>query len=77
MRLTLFPESEQLSKQLSEAWANFAREGDPGTEELPWPAYNLKRRTTMIFDAQGSGAVKDPHRYARIMLKDLASGSLL
>ncbi len=33
MRLTLFPESEQLSRQLSAAWAAFARNGNPGTKK--------------------------------------------
>jgi para-nitrobenzyl esterase len=77
MRLALFPESEQLSKQLSSAWAAFARTGNPSTKTLQWPAYTLSRRATMIFDVPTSGVVNDPDREERILVCDLPSGSLL
>jgi para-nitrobenzyl esterase len=77
MRLVRFPESEQLSKQLSAAWAAFARTGNPGTKALPWPAYTFSQRATMIFDAPQSHVVNDPDREERIMLRDRPSGSLL
>jgi para-nitrobenzyl esterase len=77
MRLTLYPESVQVSKQLSAAWAAFARKSDPGTKELPWPAYTIDQRTTMVFDATMSDAVNDPHREERMMMKELPSGGLL
>jgi para-nitrobenzyl esterase len=41
-----------LCKQLSKAWVNFARTGNPNHEGLPhWPAYTAKSRATMFFDA--------------------------
>lgn len=77
MRLAMFPESEQVSRELSAAWAAFARTGNPSTKSLPWPAYNLTQRSTMIFDAKQSAVVNDPDREERIMLRDRPSGSLL
>lgn len=77
MRLSLYPDSENLSKQLSAAWASFARNSNPGTKELPWPSYTLDKRTTMIFDSNKSGAVSDPDRDERILMKDMPSGSIL
>ncbi|MCU1271543.1 MAG: Carboxylesterase [Acidobacteriaceae bacterium] len=41
-----------LSKQISTAWVNFARTGNPNHNGLPhWPAYTSERRATMYFDA--------------------------
>ncbi len=77
MRLTLFPESEQLSLQLSGAWAAFARNSDPGQKGLPWPAYTNEKRATMVFDGAKSEAINDPDRDERIMIRDMPSGSLL
>ena len=46
------PEAFVLSKQISNAWANFARTGNPGHSGLPrWPAYRSERRATMYLDA--------------------------
>jgi para-nitrobenzyl esterase len=40
-----------LSKQISTAWVNFARTGNPNHNDLPqWPTYNADRRATMYFD---------------------------
>ncbi|MCC6861622.1 MAG: carboxylesterase/lipase family protein [Bryobacterales bacterium] len=77
MRLVRYPESEQLSRQLSGAWAAFARNGSPGRKELAWPAYTVPGRATMVFDAAESRAVNDPDREERILVRDLPSGSLL
>lgn len=77
MRLVRFPESEQLSRQLSGAWAAFARTGNPSQKELSWPAYTSERRTTMVFDGPHSGAVDDPHRDERLVLLKFPSGGLL
>jgi para-nitrobenzyl esterase len=74
MRLVLFPESEQLSRQLSAAWAAFARTGDPSQKGLAWPAYSLARRATMVFDAPKSEVVNDPDKDERLMLRDRPSG---
>jgi para-nitrobenzyl esterase len=77
MRLVRFPESEQLSRQLSGAWAAFARTGSPSQKGLRWPAYTLAERTTMVFDGSKSEAVDDPDRDERIMLRDRPSGKPL
>ena len=77
MRLTLYPETERLSRQLSGAWAAFARTGSPSQKSLAWPAYTLEQRATMVFDAKESKSVNDPDREERLMLRDLPSGGLL
>jgi para-nitrobenzyl esterase len=44
-------EAYALEKRMSQAWINFARTGNPNTDELPeWPAFNRERGATMIFD---------------------------
>ena len=41
-----------LSKQVSTAWVNFARSGNPNHKGLPhWPAYTSEQRATMYLDA--------------------------
>ncbi|MBD2705132.1 carboxylesterase/lipase family protein [Spirosoma sp. BT702] len=77
MRLVRYSQAELLSKQLSGAWAAFARTGNPSQKGLVWPSYTLSERTTMIFDLPQSKAIKDPHKAERIMLQDIPSGSLL
>jgi len=40
-----------LSKQISTAWVNFARTGNPNDDGFPhWPKYTSKHRATMQFD---------------------------
>ena len=61
MRVVAHAEAEALSRQISGAWAAFARNGSPnqpggGT----WPAYTKATRETMIFDAANSKVRKDP-----------------
>jgi para-nitrobenzyl esterase len=46
------PEAFDLSKQISTAWVNFARTGNPNHDGLPhWPTYTSSTRATMYFDA--------------------------
>ncbi len=69
MRLVRYPQSEQLSRQISGAWAAFARGGDPNHAQLPaWPAYTLSQRATMFFDAARSQVVDDPDSEERRFL---------
>ncbi len=77
MRLVLKPEAERLSKQLSSAWAAFARTGDPSQNGLPWPAYTTSQRVVMMWDATRSEAVSDPDHEERVALQNLPSGALL
>jgi para-nitrobenzyl esterase len=45
------PSAFALSKQLSNAWVNFARTGNPNHAGLPdWPPYTAESRATMFFD---------------------------
>jgi para-nitrobenzyl esterase len=45
------PEAFALSRQMSTAWVNFARTGNPNHSGLPhWPAYTTNARATMYFD---------------------------
>jgi para-nitrobenzyl esterase len=45
------PAAFVLSKQISTAWVNFARTGNPNHDGLPhWPAYTSEQRATMYFD---------------------------
>lgn len=50
MRIVYYPESEELSKTMSSAWVAFARTGDPSTETLEWPEFNMDTQEVMIFD---------------------------
>lgn len=40
----------EVGKQMFNALINFARTGDPSTNEVNWPAYDLATRQTLIFD---------------------------
>jgi para-nitrobenzyl esterase len=45
------PDAFVLSKQISTAWVNFARTGNPNHQGLPlWPAYTAGTLATMYFD---------------------------
>ena len=71
MRLVRYPESEQVSRQLSAAWAAFARTGNPSNHELPpWPAFDTSTRASMVFDGPRSEVVKDRDREERLMLNE-------
>jgi para-nitrobenzyl esterase len=78
MRIVRFPESNELSKQISGAWVAFARHGNPNRRGLPeWPAYSTTERATMIYDVPQSAAVNDPNGVERKMLLDWPSRHLL
>jgi para-nitrobenzyl esterase len=45
------PDALALAAQISGAWVNFARKGDPNHAGLPrWAPYTTERRATMVFD---------------------------
>jgi para-nitrobenzyl esterase len=59
------PEAQHLSAQVSAAWINFARHGDPNHGGLPrWPAYTPEAGSTMVFDTPCT-VQNDPDREAR------------
>jgi para-nitrobenzyl esterase len=71
LRLVRYPESDTLSRQISAAWAAFARDGDPNHAGLPtWPAYNAEWRATMVLD-QACEVIDDPDRERRLLLSQL------
>lgn len=41
----------EVGDDVFEAFVNFARHGDPSTEERAWPAYDVSTRPTMVFDS--------------------------
>lgn len=53
------PAQAAMSACVMDAFVRFARTGDPG-----WPAYDLERRQTMVFDRE-SRVVSDPRRWER------------
>lgn len=58
-------EALELSTAIMEAWAAFARSGDPSTPGLRWPAYDASTRATMILDS--ARRVEDrPHESERL-----------
>ena len=49
-----------LADVMSSAWIAFARAGDPNVKGLPhWPAFDLDRRATMVFDRE-TRVIDDP-----------------
>lgn len=77
MRLVLYPESEQLSKQIADAWAAFARTGNPSHPGIPeWPAYTMAEQATMIWDVPKCQIVNAPDAEARQILQAFPSDSL-
>ncbi len=45
-------EPQALAGTMADTWIAFARSGDPNNDAIPaWPAYEARRRATMIFDA--------------------------
>jgi para-nitrobenzyl esterase len=61
------PERYKAARNMSRAWASFARAGNPSHDQIPeWPAYTLDRRATMILDAE-CRVVNDPDREERLL----------
>jgi len=68
------PERFQAARNMSAAWAAFARTGDPSHPGIPaWPAYDTGRRATMVLDAE-CRVVDDPHREERLLWQELGGG---
>jgi para-nitrobenzyl esterase len=69
------PEAAALSRQISAAWAAFARTGNPNHAGLPiWRPYSPKTHESMIFDlASHSGP--DRQAASRAQLYDALAGT--
>jgi para-nitrobenzyl esterase len=66
------PEPQRIADLMSAAWIAFARTGNPNTDELPpWPAYDLKNRSTMIINLN-SEMQQDPYSEIRRILLENA-----
>ncbi|HZS10144.1 MAG TPA: carboxylesterase family protein [Blastocatellia bacterium] len=60
------------ARNMSRAWAAFARTSNPTHDEIPnWPAYTLETRATMFLDAE-CRVVNDPCREERLLWQQLA-----
>ncbi len=60
------PARISVSRQMSGAWAAFARSGNPSTHALPnWPAYEARQRATMFFN-EPPQLLLDPHAVERV-----------
>jgi para-nitrobenzyl esterase len=61
----------ELQKVLHESFVRFAADGVPNTGALsPWPAYNLQKRSTMVFDSR-SRVLEDPDPELREVYRDV------
>jgi len=64
-----------LADQLSGAFAQFAKSGDPNHEGIPqWAPFDTRRRSTMVFDNE-TRIVMDPHGAERELLADVLAAS--
>lgn len=61
------PEAAQVAAQMSQAWIDFARHGDPSPAGATWPSYTPENRSTIIFDTT-TRIVPDPDSEARQFL---------
>jgi para-nitrobenzyl esterase len=67
------PERFKAARNMSAAWAAFARTGNPSHPGIPeWPPYEHERRATMRLDAECS-LIDDPHREERLLWEELKS----
>ena len=63
------PQDRQLSEQMQEYWANFARSGDPNSLDLPkWPLYSSGTGWQVMYLDEQPEARKDDRRYRYLFL---------
>jgi para-nitrobenzyl esterase len=53
------PEAAALAAKMSDSWIAFARNGNPSSPALPWPAYTRDGRQIMVFNNE-CGTANDP-----------------
>jgi para-nitrobenzyl esterase len=72
------PEAAALAAKVSEAWAAFARTGNPSTPKLSWPAYTKEERSVMVLNNESKVAfdpsVGERHLWATIYTGLSATG---
>ncbi len=67
------PARARAARNMSRAWASFAKTSDPSHDEIPeWPAYTLDERATMFLDAE-CRVVRDPYREERLLWRELSN----
>ena len=59
-----------LAQHAMKCWAAFAWTGNPSTDELRWPEYDLVTRPVMLFDRE-TRLVEDPRGFAREQIRAL------
>ncbi|HEX7486833.1 MAG TPA: carboxylesterase/lipase family protein [Vicinamibacterales bacterium] len=65
------PDAQKVADQMSETLLAFARTGNPNNRHIPrWPAYDLTRRATMLFDTAARVA-DDPRGDERRMFENV------
>jgi para-nitrobenzyl esterase len=68
-------EAAPLARQISAAWAAFARTGNPNHADLPkWDRYDPAEQRTMIFDVT-SRSGRDPQAAPRALLYAALAGA--
>lgn len=68
------PGAKKVEDAMSEAWIAFARNSNPNHPGIPhWPVYDLKDRTTMVFNVE-SRAVKDLRSIERLAHEKVGLG---
>lgn len=69
--------SKKLAGQMCEAWVNFAKTGDPSTDDNTWDPYTLKSHDTMYITNKNKMKMKTTRNSARLKtnetLKNLAA----
>jgi para-nitrobenzyl esterase len=59
------PDAYWMAEQISETYIAYAKTGNPNNKKIPkWPAYDLEKRATMVFD-KVSHIVNDPRSEPR------------
>ena len=64
-------ETQELSEKMMDAWASFARTGNPNHENIPeLPPYDKEKRATIIFDKEVT-IEQDPYSDERAAWEDI------
>jgi para-nitrobenzyl esterase len=71
---TMPPKDHAVARLINTYWANFAKTGDPNSQELPnWPVYDPKKNEVFEFKPDGSATADADHRKARLDVMEKAS----